>query len=114
MSTENRPAAAGPKRIRGFGPALRRHWWWLLGVWLLASVGLMAYAFPKTTFKATAWLIVRASTPRIFEQTSSIGDFGRYQKTQVDLITSPDVLGDALTRHPELAGLPLMRGSPDP
>jgi polysaccharide biosynthesis transport protein len=96
--------------------AARRHWWQILVLWTVLSAGLLGLAYTKikTSFDATAWLIVRPSTPRIFEQTSSMGDFGRYQKTQVDLVTSPDVLGDTLTRHPELAALPLLRGSDDP
>ena len=96
--------------------AARRHWWQILLLWSVLSAGLLALAYTmiKTSYDATSWLIVRTSTPRIFEQSSSIGDFGRYQKTQVDLVTSPDVLSDTLARNPGLAALPLLRGTNDP
>jgi hypothetical protein len=97
--------------------AARRHWWQILVLWTVLSAGLLALAYTKiqTSYEATSWLIVRSSTPRIFEQSSNMmGDFNRYQRTQVDLVTSSDVLGDTLTRHPELAALPLLRGSEDP
>jgi uncharacterized protein involved in exopolysaccharide biosynthesis len=116
MNTENRPSPAAHPRVRGIRTALRRHWKWMLGAWLLVTIGLMSYVFlsSKTQYDATSWLIVRASTPRIFDSSSSTSDFGRFQKTQVDLVTSPDVLGDALARHPEIAALPLLHGSDDP
>jgi polysaccharide biosynthesis transport protein len=96
--------------------AARRHWWQILLLWSLLSGALVALAAAriKTSYDATSWLIVRTSTPRIFDQNSSTADFGRYQKTQVDLVTSPDVLGDTLARHPEIAALPLLHGSDDP
>ena len=96
--------------------AARRHWWQILLLWSVLSAGLLALAYTmiKTSYDATSWLIVRTSTPRIFEQSSSIGDFGRYQKTQVDLVTSPDVLSDTLARNPGLVALPLLRGTNDP
>src|SRR5580704_2787909 len=48
--------------------AARRHWWQILVLWTLISAGLLGLAYTKikTSFDATAWLIVRASTPRIF------------------------------------------------
>jgi capsular exopolysaccharide synthesis family protein len=96
--------------------AARRHWWQILVLWSLLSVGLMALAYNKikTSFDATAWLIVRTSTPKIFDQNISLGDFSRYQRTQVELVTSSDVLGSTLAAHPELAALPSMKGVEDP
>ena len=47
---------------------------------------------------------MKASGPRIFEQSGGRDDFGRYQKTQVDLVTSPDVLGNIQPNLSRLLG----------
>jgi polysaccharide biosynthesis transport protein len=97
--------------------AARRHWWQILVLWFLLSAGLMALAYTriKTNHTATALLIIRSTTPRIFDMNSSgVGDLSRYQKTQVELVTSPDVLADTLVTHPDLAALNVFQGSPDP
>src|SRR5690348_3283017 len=49
--------------------AARRHWWQILFLWIVLSAGLMtlAYLKIKTSYTATALLIVRSTTPRIFE-----------------------------------------------
>jgi capsular exopolysaccharide synthesis family protein len=97
--------------------AARRHWWLILVLWALFSGGLMALAYIKikTAYTATALLEVKSTTLRIFDTLSTgVGDFGRYQKTQVELVTSPDVLGVALSKHPELAVHESLRGSSDP
>jgi capsular exopolysaccharide synthesis family protein len=97
--------------------AARRHWWQILVLWILLSGGLMALAYVKikASYTATSLLEVKSTTLRIFDTLSTAGgDFGRYQKTQVELVTSPDVLGVALSKHPELAALESLRGASDP
>lgn len=96
--------------------AARRHWWRILLLWGLVSTGLVALAYNKikTSYDATVWLIVRTTTTRLFDQATSQNDLGRFQKTQVELATSPDVLSDTLASHPELARLPMLQGIDDP
>lgn len=111
------PAPAKMLNVKLVLRAARRHWWQILMLWILLSAGLMALAYTKikTSYTATAMLIVRSTTPRIFDLgNSGIGDFGRYQKTQVELVTSSDVLGDTLAKHPELGALEALRGLSDP
>jgi succinoglycan biosynthesis transport protein ExoP len=97
--------------------AARRHWWQILILTCAMSAGLMALAYNKikTSYNATVWLIVRPNATRIFANAGSDeAGLGRYQKTQVELVTSPDVLSNALARHPELAKLSIMEGTEDP
>jgi capsular exopolysaccharide synthesis family protein len=111
------PSAAKLLNFKLILRAARRHWWQILVLWILLSGGLMALAYVKikANYTATALLEVKSTTLRIFDTLSTAGgDFGRYQKTQVELVTSPDVLGVALSKHPELAALESLRGVNDP
>jgi succinoglycan biosynthesis transport protein ExoP len=99
--------------------AARRHWWQILLLWTTLSGGLMYLAYDKikTSYTATVWLIVRSNSPRIFAGDQGGGgsdNLTRYQKTQVELVTSPDVLGNTLAKHPDLTKQPILRGSDDP
>jgi polysaccharide biosynthesis transport protein len=110
---------APPKKftIRVILRAARRHWWQILGLWLLGSiviVPLLHYKV-KPTYDATAWLRIEPVNRSLMAQTyDSNSAGGTYLETQVQLITSPDVLGYALSL-PEfkLGELPRYRTSLD-
>ena len=88
--------------------ALRRHWWQIALFWIVGSVSLMLLAYKKIdpTYEATTWLkVVPAQTPL---GTLGSGVGGAFMDTQVELITSPDVL-QRVTQDPKIAGLPMLR-----
>src|SRR5262249_11444043 len=100
----------GPRRALGL-PL-----WGLVLTWAAASAALMAVAFfaIKPRYEATALLQIRNPDPGVYAQGNDPAEFARFMSTQVELVSSADVLADALTIHPELAGLPMLRGSEDP
>ena len=49
----------------------------------------------------------------MYARSSSSTDFAEYKETQVALITSPIVLGIALTVHPDLYHLPTLQNTED-
>ena len=104
--------------VRLVGRALRRHWWQAALVWLAASSGLIALAYYKIkpTFDAVSQVRVEQADFAIFTSRNGTApiDFAQYMETQVRLVTSPTVLGTALSRHPELTTYPLLRGVSDP
>jgi polysaccharide biosynthesis transport protein len=110
------PAAAKVLNTKVVLRAARRHWWKILVLWGLLSGGLMFLAYHKIniSYEATALLIVRSTAPPIYEPGTMVADIGRFQKTQVDLVTSSDVLADTLATHPDLTKLPLLQESEDP
>ena len=95
--------------------AVRRHWWRILALWLIGSGALMAVTYYKVkpTYEATAYLKVEPSNRSIIGPAAPQFDFGPYMETQVQLITSPDVL-DAAAHHEKVAELPRIRSSADP
>lgn len=94
---------------------LRRHWWQILAIWLVGSSALVYLAYTKIrpTFDAYALLNVEPASRSLLAPNSSPVDFGPYLETQVLLITSPDVLSDAI-RSPDVAALAKVRTSADP
>jgi capsular exopolysaccharide synthesis family protein len=98
--------------------ALRRHWWLALPLWLAAAGGLAALAYTriKPTYDAVSQIRVENFNVSIFSAKNPTApiDFAQYMETQVSNVTSPPVVLAALTAHPELNALPLLRGSPDP
>ena len=112
------PAGANPFQVKVIWKALGRYWWQILLLWAVGSAGALALARAKirTNYDATAWLIVRSSAPGIFGNAGTQGssDFLRFMKTQVELVTSPDVLKAALAKHADLMGLPRLAGAEDP
>jgi capsular exopolysaccharide synthesis family protein len=115
LETSDAPARAGvsPKIV---WRALRRHWWLALLVWVVGSAGLvvLAHKYIKPTFESTAWLKVDTSAqPLIPGVRAETNDQTTLLETQVQLITSPDVLGTAVL-DPKVAALPRIRQSLDP
>lgn len=116
------PAMDAPGGPRMFSPqvvlrALKRHWWQILAVWLVGSVGLMylAYTKIKPMYDAVSWLQVEPTATKVFTTLGGGGasDFGPYLDTQVLLVTSPDVLVEALS-NPEVAATRKVKLSADP
>jgi capsular exopolysaccharide synthesis family protein len=97
------------------GRAIRRHWWQVLLLWGLGSGVLIALAFCKVrpTYDAVAAIRVEQGEQGMYTRSLSSADFAEYKETQVALITSPVVLGIALTVHPELYDFPTLRDTDD-
>ena len=77
--------------------------------------GAMALAFSKVkpTYAAIAAIRVEQGEQGMYARSLSPTDFAEYKETQVALITSPIVLGIALTAHPELYHLPTLQHAAD-
>lgn len=111
------PAAGRALSVKVIRRALGRYWWQILLLWAAGTAGALALAYSriKVNHDATAWLIVRESAPGLFgDPGGQGGDFLRFMKTQVELVTSPDVLKTALAKHKDLMGLPRLAGAEDP
>ena len=94
--------------------ALRRHWWQILIVWFLSSTVLVYLAATKIrpSYEAASWLDVEPPQVKILTGAQTGNDFGPFLDTQVLLITSPDVLVEAI-RDPEIANLGKIRSAVD-
>lgn len=111
------PPAKGARGVstRLVWRALRRNWWQAAALWAAGSAGLLALAHVKVrpTFDAMSRVKVEVTDWSIFAKGASI-DFTQYMQTQASEVTSPTTVADALQQHPEMVGLPLLRGSADP
>ncbi|MGE3817932.1 MAG: GumC family protein [Isosphaeraceae bacterium] len=98
--------------------AFRRHWWQALLLWAVGSVGLVALAYYriKPTYDASSQIKIENTSYSILTDKNIFTpvDFGQYMETLVSNITSPTVIGTALTMNPRLADLPMLRGSSEP
>ncbi|MCU1376829.1 MAG: wzc [Actinomycetia bacterium] len=110
--------ASAPPRM--FNPklvlrALRRHWWRILAVWMVGSMGLVYLAVTKIrpTYDAVSWINVEPTSRAVLTQSSGTADFGPYLDTQVLLLTSPEVLNTAIASE-KVAGLKKIQDSDDP
>jgi polysaccharide biosynthesis transport protein len=94
--------------------AVRRYWWQAALIWILGSAGLMTLAYfkVKPTFTAFSRVRVEPFGQRLFGGGAD-GDFSIYKETQVNIITSPTVIEDAIINRPELLTLERIRGSED-
>ncbi len=95
---------------------LSRHWWHIMLGWLVVSTPLAyaIYALVEPTFEAVSLLRVEPTQTNPYNQgvTSSTGEKALL-KTQVELITSSDVLDSAIAK-PGISNLPMFRKSKDP
>lgn len=113
-SLDARPAR--PINARVALQALRRYGWQILCLWALGSVGLtgLIYYKVKPGYEATAWLEVKPLNKYALAAPSGPApDMESFMQTQVQLLTSPDVLGKALL-DPRVVGLGLVRDTLDP
>lgn len=96
--------------------ALRRYWWQILLLWVVGSAGMIALIQSQIRpgYEATAWLEVKPTSKYALAPTASpTPDIDLFMQTQVQLLTSPDVLGKALL-DPRVVGLSWVRGEVDP
>lgn len=110
------PTAARPITVGLVWRAVRRHWWRIALLWIVVTAGLetLVHYRVKPSYEATAWVKVEPTSRSLLtEKNASTSDFGPYLKTQVLLISSPDVLKAALL-DPGVAALPSIAGSLDP
>ena len=118
---EESAVAAEPPPSRPITPrlvwrAICRHWWQILLLWLVGSAALVTliYYRVKPSYEAISWVKVEPTARSLLaEKSFTTNDFGPFLKTQVLLITSPDVLGAAL-HDPKVAQLPRIVNSLDP
>ena len=98
---------------------LIRHWWQILIVWLVASVPVVCLIFLliEPTYEAFSTLQVEPVSPGLFRQfgseTTDSSKVTPYLQTQVGLLTSDRVLGDAIA-GPLVVNLPAIKVSDDP
>lgn len=113
--------AREPAAPKSFGArvvlrALRRHWWQILALWLVGSAGLvyLAYTRVKPLYEVVSVIEVSPPARSLLSPSSASAEaFEPYLETQVLLVTSPDVIANAI-RDPAIAGLPMVRNSIDP
>ncbi len=92
-------------------------WWWQgLTVWILASVGLCGaiQVFVKPNYEAASLLRVEPSSHELFGTSdASESSYQNFMETQVQLITSSNVLASAATSR-SAAAMPTIRSADDP
>lgn len=118
---EPAPEAVEAAEARPITPALiwraiRRHWWLIVLLWIVATAALetLIYKRVKPSYEATTWVKVEPSSRSLLtDRSTSTGEFGPFLKTQMLLISSPDVLKAALL-DPGVAALPRIANSLDP
>jgi polysaccharide biosynthesis transport protein len=95
--------------------AVTRHWWQLLMLWAIATGGLvyLINANVKPMYEAKSLLRVEPSHGDIFGAGGVGENIDPYLETQVQLITSPNVMAHALT-DPKASALEMIRTSKDP
>ena len=97
--------------------ALRRHWWHILAIWAVGSAGLsyLAYTKVKPSFDAVSYIEVEPAAKSFIANINggTTEALQTYIETQVILVTSPDVVTEAL-RDPNIARLPRVASSLDP
>ena len=84
----------------------RRYWWLVLMLWLVGStsIGVLIYMNIRPSYRALSLLRVDPSVSDIFSVRGSSDNLDAYLQTQVQLITSPNVLTTAGT-NPKAAVL---------
>lgn len=77
--------------------AFRRHWYFIVPIWLVLTLVVVyaVYAFVRPTYESFAILKIETSPITIAGQPQVI-NLSEFQKSQVALITQPDVLYAAL------------------
>jgi succinoglycan biosynthesis transport protein ExoP len=118
-------AAAGPAAADEAGPAvslrvvmraLTRHWWQILAIWGVLSVGsiyaIHKYVFPN--YRAFGLLQVEPDPGSNFlSGLRATENFEGYMETQVNLLVAPDVLLLS-SLEPAIAAIPRIKDSGDP
>lgn len=105
----------GPPKPSDVLHAVRRRWWLILVLGVLASGGVTIFAWRTipVEYTATAWLQVSLERPRVIFETRDDDPLLRNRQTQTTLVTSNRVLMAALQR-PGISQLPYIRNQIDP
>ncbi len=92
-------AAPSPISIRVALRGARRYWWLLLALWTVGSagLGLVVYMNVKPSYRATSLLRVDPSGQDLYNIRAPGESLDGFLQTQVQLITSPNVLTAAGT-----------------
>lgn len=95
--------------------AIRRFWWQiaLLGLGLTLGAEALIHAKVKPTFSASAMLEVKPTSQNILGSGSGNTNLTQFLETQVQLVTSSDVLSQAV-QDKKVAGLPIITTSREP
>ncbi len=100
------------------GRGLLRHWWKILGLWLILSIPavLAIYSMVQPTYEAVSTLRIEPVTPDPYGSVQASYDLrgvDQYLSTQIGIIKSDMVLKPAVAMPP-VVGLPLISRSTDP
>ena len=112
------PSKSGSRgvSIRLIGRAVRRHWWQALLLWTAGSAGLIALVDRnvKPTYDAVSTVKVDRGDRAVNRDQGSSDDFEVFKETQVQRLTNPNVISQALADHPDLLTLPGLANARDP
>ena len=103
-----------PLSIRVALRGARRYWWLVLMLWLVgsAAVGAGVWVNVKPTYQASSLLRVEPSASDLYGSRGSNENLDVFLQTQVQLITSPNVL-TAAGADPRAAALPRIQTAVD-
>lgn len=108
FESTNRPEPAYPTRrgstFEGMGRAIRRHWWQILPLWLIAS-GLIWWWLPRwlpNTYEAHSEVQIEAGDQGPARDKTTEQDFLTFKETQARRMLSPKIVAAALDSDPEL------------
>jgi polysaccharide biosynthesis transport protein len=107
------PPPSGPTiNARTIWRAVLRHWWQALTLWVIgtAALGAAVWIKYKPEYQARGLLKIELSKTDLFNMTRQADD--NYMSTQVQLITSPNVLL-ATAADSEVKTLPTIRAAKD-
>jgi capsular exopolysaccharide synthesis family protein len=107
-------ASHSPLSIRIVLRGARRYWWLVLMLWVVGSAGLCSVFFLKIKPSYKASSILRAEPPSatLYGVATSSETFDMFLQTQVQLLTSPNVL-TAAGANPQAANLARIRTASD-
>jgi capsular exopolysaccharide synthesis family protein len=107
-------ASPSPLSLRIVFRGAKRYWWLVLMLWMVgsASIGAAVWLKVKPNYKAYSSLRFEPPSQTLYNINTSGESFDTYLKTQVQLITSPNVLTAAGT-SPKAANLARVRMAND-
>jgi polysaccharide biosynthesis transport protein len=107
-------ASHSPLSVRIVLRGARRYWWLVLMLWLVVTSGLSAAIWLKVKPNYKAYSVLRVEPPsaQIYNLNTSSETFEMFLQTQVQLITSPNVLTAAGTT-PKAANLKRIKTAGD-
>jgi len=107
-------ASASPLSLRIAVRGARRYWWLVLMLWTVGSAGIGAVVYLKVrpSYRAFSYLRVDPSATDLYGLKTAGDQIDPFLLTQVQLITSPNVLTTAGTQ-PRAAALPRIQAAGD-